>query len=290
MSKHMTHRFLLPLLLLLPLSALRGGAQTIYEYKQDDARILFFDKNLSQYIPHIVRMYENGKALHEQIWWPDSLYRPAIQPPMMMLSDWADDGNGGAASIPQNMINIEMAPLNFSYFVSPSTERYHHLFRHEYTHIVMSDKASSRDIFWRKALGGKFSVDPAHPFSAVWSYLGAPRWYAPRWYHEGIACFMETWTGGGVGRALGGYDEMYFRSIVASGEPLYSVVGLEMEGTTSDFQVGTNSYLYGTRFINYLELQYGFDKLRDFYNRTEDSKPVFSSQFQKVYGRNIREV
>ena len=82
----MTHRFLMPLLLLLALSALPGGAQTIYEYKQDDARILFFDKNLS---------------------------RPAIQPPMMMLSNWADDGNGGAASIPQNMINIEMAPLNF---------------------------------------------------------------------------------------------------------------------------------------------------------------------------------
>ena len=290
MSKHMAHRFLLPLLLLLPLSALRAGAQTIYEYKQEDARILFFDKNLSQYIPHIVRMYENGKALHEQIWWPDSLSRPAIQPPMMMLSDWADDGNGGAASIPQNMINIEMAPLNFSYFISPSTERYHHLFRHEYTHIVMSDKASSRDMFWRKALGGKFTVDPTHPFSAVWSYLGAPRWYAPRWYHEGIACFMETWTGGGVGRALGGYDEMFFRSIVDSGEPLYSVVGLEMEGTTSDFQVGTNSYLYGTRFVNYLQMQYGFDKLRDFYNRTEDSKPVFSGQFKKVYGRNIREV
>ena len=110
MSKHMAHRFLMPLLLLLALSVLPGGAQIIYEYKQDDARILFFDKNLSQYIPHIVRMYENGKALHEQIWWPDSLSRPAIQPPMMMLSDWADDGNGGAASIPQNMINIEMAP------------------------------------------------------------------------------------------------------------------------------------------------------------------------------------
>ena len=63
-----------------------AGRSPIYEYKQDDARILFFDKSVS---------------------------RPAIQPPMMMLSNWADDGNGGAASIPQNMINIEMAPLNF---------------------------------------------------------------------------------------------------------------------------------------------------------------------------------
>ena len=285
---HMAHRFLL-LIPILAAMTFTTAAQTIYEYGQDDARILFFDKKQALHIPHIVRMYENGKALHEQIWWTDSTSRPAIQPPVMMLSDWADDGNGGAASIPRNMINIEMAPLGFSYFISPSTERYHHLFRHEYTHIVMSDKASSRDLFWRKALGGKFSVDSEHPFSALWSYLGAPRWYAPRWYHEGIACFLETWTGGGVGRALGGYDEMYFRSIIDSGESLYSVVGLEMEGTTSDFQVGTNSYLYGTRFVNYLEKEYGFDKLRDFYNRTEDSEPVFSRQFRKVYGKNIRE-
>jgi Periplasmic component of the Tol biopolymer transport system len=276
----------------------RADAQTIYEYKQEDARVLFFDKGLSQYIPHIIRMYENGKALHEQVWWPDSLGtgavlpsgKPAIQPPMMMLSDWADDGNGGASAIPKNLISVEMAPLNFSYFISPSTERYNHLFRHEYTHTVMSDKASASDRFWRSALAGKFSVEPLHPFSAVWSYLGAPRWYAPRWYHEGIACFMETWTGGGVGRALGGYDEMYFRSVVDSGEKLYSVVGLEMEGTTSDFQVGTNSYLYGTRFVNYLEYKYGFDKLREFYNRTDDSKAIFSKQFKSVYGRPIRKV
>ena len=283
---------------LLAVPAGRMVAQTIYEYKSEDAQVLFFDKSLSQYIPHIVRMYENGKTIHEGIWWPDSQTghpllpngKPAIQPPLMMISDWADDGNGGASAIPRNLISVEMAPLNFSYFISPSTERYNHLFRHEYTHTIMTDKSSASDRFWRSALGGKFSVDAQHPFSAVWSYLGAPRWYAPRWYHEGIACFMETWTGGGVGRALGGYDEMYFRSIVDSGEDLYSVVGLEMEGTTSDFQVGTNSYLYGTRFVNYLEYAYGFDKLRDFYNRTDGSRAVFSKQFKDVYGSPIRQV
>jgi hypothetical protein len=48
----------------------------------------------------------------------------------------------------------------------------------------------------------------------VWSYVTVPRWYAPRWYQEGIACFMETWMSGGLGRAMGYYDEMYFRSLV----------------------------------------------------------------------------
>lgn len=265
-------------------------AQTFYEYSSPTARLVFFDKNLSNYIPHMIRMYENGKALQNQVWQTDPEHPYDFGQIMFMVTDWEDDGNGGASALPKNMIQFGMAPLNFSYFIAPSTERYNHLFRHELTHTVMTDKSAAPDRFWRTALGGKFTVDATHPFSALWSYLAAPRWYAPRWYHEGIACFMETWTGGGVGRALGCYDEMYFRSIVDAGETLCSVVGLEMEGTTSDFQLGTNSYLYGTRFDNYLEYKYGFDKLRDFYNRTEDSKTLFNKQFKKVYGQSLKTV
>ena len=183
-----------------------------------------------------------------------------------------------------------MSPLNFSYYISPSVERYHHLFMHEYTHVVMGDKYNSTDLGWRKFLGGKFLVDSNHPFSALFSYIGTPRWYAPRWYHEGIACFMETWMGGGSGRALGGYDEMNFRSLVYDNKPLYSVVGLETEGTTQDFQIGTNSYLYGTRFVNYLVYEYGLEKLIKYYNRTEDSKTLFNRQFKDVYGESLRNV
>lgn len=284
------HKKFLLMFIVVVLVPCKLPAQTIYEYKREDADVLFFNKNLSQYIPHLIREYEMGKALHTGIWSIDTAGRAAIQPPMIMVRDWADDGNGGVSSIPKNMISIEMAPTNFSYFISPTTERYHHLFRHEYTHTVMTDKTAAPDRFWRGVLGGKFTVDPQHPFSAAWSFLGSPRWYSPRWYHEGIACFMETWLGGGVGRALGGYDEMYFRSIVDAGDELYSVVGLETDGTTSDFQVGTNSYLYGTRFVNYLEYKYGFDKLRDFYNRTEGSKALFNKQFETVYGKDLRTV
>jgi len=271
-------------------AAVRLPAQTVLQYKRDDATLLFFNKDLSQQIPHIIRMYEDGRAIHNGIWNIDTTGKARIQPPMMLVTDWNDDGNGGVTPIPKNIISIGMAPVNFSYFISPSPERYYHLFRHEYTHTVMSDKTAAPDRFWRSVLGGKFTVEPQHPFSALWSYLGAPRWYTPRWYQESIACFMETWLSGGVGRALGGYDEMYFRSIVDSGEKLYSVVGLETEGTSSDFQVGTNSYLYGTRFINYLELKYGLDKMLAFYNRTEDSAPRFNKQFEKVYGEKIRDV
>lgn len=273
------------------LVALQLPAQTIYEYSRDDATMLFFNKNISQYIPFITRQYQDGKYLHTDIWHLSPTgSKDAIQPPMMMITDWEDDGNGGVTSIPCNTISIGMAPMNFSYFISPSTERYHHLFRHEYTHTVMTDKTAASDRWWRSFTGGKFIVDAQHPFSAMWSYLGSPRWYAPRWYHEGIACFLETWLGGGMGRALGGYDEMYFRSLVNENSTLYSVIGLETEGSVKDFQLGTNSYLYGTRFTNYLGLKYGVDSLLRFYNRTEDSKKFFNSQFQKVYGKSLRKV
>ena len=45
-----------------------GQTQTYFQYKTDEASLVFFDKSLSRYIPHMIRMYQNGKALHRQIW------------------------------------------------------------------------------------------------------------------------------------------------------------------------------------------------------------------------------
>ncbi|MBO4624835.1 MAG: hypothetical protein J5646_05015 [Bacteroidales bacterium] len=283
----MRRHIALLLMVLLPGMAL-GQNQTYFQYKTDEARLVFFDKNLSRYIPHMVRMFQNGKALHGQIWTTDSVYSP--EAPLLLLTDWEDDGNGGVTPLPHTLIQIGMAPLNMSYYVNPSGERYRQLFCHEFTHVVMTDKFNRKDLGWRKFFGTKVSVDNTQPITALWSYLTVPRWYAPRWYHEGIACFMETWLGGGVGRSLGGYDEMYFRSIIAGGEPLFSVVGLETEGSTMDFQVGANAYLYGTRFVNYLTKEYGYENLISFYNRTADSRTFFGSQFKKVYGKSLRKV
>ena len=261
------------------------SSQTIYQYKSDDATICFFDRNQSQYIPHLMRRYELGKALHAQIW-----DKVPSQAPFIMLYDWEDDGNAGVTALPHNTVKIGMAPMNMSYFVGPTNERYDHLFKHEYTHVVMTDKGNSKDEGWRRFTRNKVMTDSEYPLSALWSYLDVPRWYAPRWYQEGIACFLETWLTGGVGRALGGYDETYFRTLVRDGKDMFSVVGLETEGSTSDFQAGATAYLYGTRFVNYLVYRYGYDKLVRFYNRTEDSETFYASQFEAVYGKGLREV
>ncbi len=93
--------------------------------------------------------------------------------------------------------------------------------------------------------------------------------------------------GGGLGRAQGSYDEMVFRTMVRDSALFYDVVGLESEGTKVDFQVGANSYLYGTRFVSYLALQYGPDKLIDWFRQSKESKSNFSSEFERLYGASI---
>jgi hypothetical protein len=138
------------------------------------------------------------------------------------------------------------------YETCPTNERFNWVMSHELWHVVASEKTSHMDRVWRGIFQGKVLADDDDPESMIYSYLCSPRRFAPRWYHEGSAVFIETWLAGGIGRALGGYDEMAFRAMVHDGAYLYDLVGLESEGTTSDFQIGQNSYLYGTRFMSYL--------------------------------------
>src|SRR4029078_5033497 len=79
-----------------------------------------------------------------------------------------------------------------------------------------------------------------------------PRVASPRWYHEGIAVFVDTWMSGGLGRAQSGYDEMVFRSMVRDDSTFFDPLGLVSAGTQIDFQTQVNSYLYGPRFMTWL--------------------------------------
>jgi hypothetical protein len=261
---------------------LRG--QGINHYKTDKLDLIYIGKRYSYLLPHVSGTYENARAFHAKFWnYKDSTTS-------VLLNDFEDFGHAGALVMPFSQIQMGIEPYSFAFSIVPSNERFQWLFNHEFTHIVMADKANKQDLFFRKMLFGKVRRSEEKPLSAVWSYLTTPRWYSPRWYQEGIACFMETWMSGGMGRALGPYDEMYFRSIVNENAHIYSVVGLETEGTSIDFQVGTNSYLYGTRFVTYLSSQYGVDKLKAFYTRTDDSKASYAKQFKQVYNRSLSNV
>ncbi|MCX6234331.1 MAG: hypothetical protein NT175_06340 [Bacteroidetes bacterium] len=256
----------------------------ISQFNTTDLRLIYLGKGYYYMVPHMARCYENAMHFHEDFWH----YTPSEEV-TILLNDFADIGNGGTLVIPWNMITLGIAPFSFAYNIVPSNERFQWLMNHELAHTVMCDKAAGGDVTWRKIFGGKVMSDNSNPMSMLYSYLTTPRWYSPRWYHEGIAVFMETWMSGGLGRVLGGYDEMVFRTMVYDSSYFYNVVGLETEGSTIDFQVGANAYLYGTRFVSYLAYTYGVGKLRDFYSRSDSSKRFYAGQFKKVYGIDVRD-
>lgn len=257
--------------------------QRINRFSTNEMELIYFGKRYSYLMPHVAGTFHNALNFHKKHWeYPH-------QKTYVLLTDFEDNGHGGAIVMPVNMVILGISPFNYAFSIIPSSERFQWLSSHELTHISLADKANKKDMFWRNAFMGKVRRDEKTPVTAIWSYLTTPRWYAPRWFHEGIACYLETWMSGGLGRSLGSYDEMYFRSIINENEPLYSVIGLETEGTTIDFQVGANAYLYGTRFVNYLSAVYGEEKLIALYKRTDDSKAFYARQFKNIYGKSVRQ-
>ncbi|MCX6270067.1 MAG: hypothetical protein NTU44_02405, partial [Bacteroidetes bacterium] len=254
----------------------------IHQLKTRNLKLLTLQKDLNYVIPHTGRCFENSFAFHQKFW----DFKPS-QPVTVLFNDFSDIGNGGANVIPFNFITVGIGTLDFTFDILPANERMQWLMSHELTHIVMCDKADRTDRIYRKLLFGKIMPEQENPVTMIYSYLTTPRWYSPRWFHEGIATFMETWLSGGMGRVLGGYDEMVFRTMVKEKSYFYRPVGLESEGTTIDFQVGVNSYLYGTRFFSYLANTYGVEKMKDFCSRTDSSKRFFALQFKKVYKNKL---
>lgn len=255
----------------------------LLHYKTKNLDIIYTNENQFYLIPHLAASFENSFSFHKKYF----DYTPK-EPMSTLFHDFGDWGYGGASNIPANTLVIGIEPFDYSYDVMPSNERFGWLMNHELTHITLCDKPNSLDNFFRSLFFGKVSPTSANPLSFFYSYLTSPRRFSARWYHEGIAVFFETWMSGGVGRTLGGYDEMVFRTMVQDKNYFYNAVGLESEGTTIDFQVGMNSYLYGSRFVSYLAFNYGIDKLKQWYDRSDSSYKYYATQFENVYNNNLR--
>ncbi len=260
-------------------SAMR--AQPAYSATKN-AMVIYYTPEHSYILPHLERCFENALKFHSTLFDYTSSEKVTV-----ILHDFNDYGSGGATPLPWNFLNIGIEPYDYVYETGPSNERMNWVMNHELAHIVATDRAAGIDDFFRTMFFGKVSPTADNPLSMLYGYLTTPRWYCPRWYHEGFAVFLETWMAGGIGRLLGGYDEMTFRAMVNDSTYFYDFVGIESEGKTIDFQVGANSYLYGTRFLAYLAYTYGPDRLLKWVNRTNDSKRYFAAQFEHVYGISL---
>ncbi|MBL8542806.1 MAG: hypothetical protein JNJ63_03270 [Hyphomonadaceae bacterium] len=242
-------------------------------------RLLYFDPAETYLTPYLGRSFENAMAYEQRMFG----WRPWEQT-TLLLKDFSDYGNAAARASPNNAMLIDVAPLSLAFDTFSPGERFFTLTDHELTHVALMDVWNSDDARWRRLFFGKPMPVEAHPETILYNYLTTPRVNVPRWYLEGSAVFMETWMAGGFGRAQGAYDEMVFRSMVRDDAHFYSPVGLESEGIFTDFQVGVNDYLYGTRFFSYLAMQYSPEQVIQWLRRDEESAAYYQDQFARVFG------
>lgn len=248
----------------------------------DDLRLVYDELNLGYLAPHAARCFTNSLRFHRDLFG----YTPSERV-TVILNDFGDYGNAGAGAVPRNSLLVSVAPTNMVYETYPANERINTLMNHELVHIVALDQAAGSDRFFRGLFLGKVKEIPEHPETILYGYLTTPRFACPRWYHEGVAVFLETWMAGGLGRAQGAYDEMVFRAMVRDDARFYDPLGLESEGTQIDFQGGVNSYLYGTRFMSWLALTHSPAQVVAWVNRAPGSRRHYASQFHHVFGRSM---
>ncbi len=244
-----------------------------------DMRLIYLDPALSYLVPHAVRTFQNSFTWQQRVlgWVP-------YERTTVLLKDFSDYGNAAAGAAPANSLAFDVAPLSLAFETYPASERMYSLMNHELVHVSTMDMHTAAERRWRRFFGGKILPQSQHPETLLYSYLTVPRFTGPRWYGEGLAVFMETWMGGGLGRAQGGYDEMVFRAMVRDGAPFHDPLELVSVGTRVDFQVGVNAYLYGTRFVTWLAYAYTPEHVVAWARRDEGSKRYYSEQFRHVFG------
>jgi hypothetical protein len=247
-----------------------------------ELRIVYFDPTGAYLVPYAAQCLINSLAAqHEHFGYtPDGKVT-------VLLQDFADRGNAAVVAAPRNRVFLDIAPMTLAFESFSPGERTVTLANHELVHLVTTDMANGQDRRYRRLFGGKVMPVAEHPESILYQYLTVPRVASPRWFQEGSAVFMETWLGGGLGRAQGGYDEMVFRAMVRDGADFYDPLALVSKGTEVDFQAVGNAYLYGTRFMSYLGLQYGPDLLLEWWARPDGSARYYAVEFERLFGRPL---
>ena len=272
------------ILILLTILCFNNTNAQFSKIETNDFNVVSTNPQFDFVLKHAIRCSHNALNFHKTLF----EYEPK-EKIFVLFQDFGDYGNGGATSLPNNLISTCISPLNYAFESSVAGERVFSIMNHELVHIAALDNASKSDLFYRKLFMGKVKSSNDHPISMFYSYLTSPRYYSPRWLHEGIAVFVETWMDGGQGNALGNYDEMFFRTRVLEGSRIYSAQGLASAGTSADFMSKANYYYYGTRFVSYLAYSHGPDKLIEWVKRKDDSKRGFAASFKQLYGIPISE-
>ncbi len=178
-----------------------AGHPKVFVQSSAHIEVLYYSPAHEYLVTHLIRSYENALAFENNLFH----YTPS-QKLSVLLEDFGDYGHGAAGTVPSNFIDVGIAPFSYTYETLPANERMTWIMNHESIHIVMGDNSNSTDRRFRSLFFGKVVPTDEDPVSILYSSMTSPRHYATRWFHEGIAAFLETWMAGGLGRAIGCWD------------------------------------------------------------------------------------
>ena len=206
----------------------------------------------------------------------------------VIIRDYQDTGSGKATALPHNTVTLEVAPFEQSDYESTRfADQFLWLFSHELVHIVIGDQASPTQARLRRIFG-KVMPFKYSPLTLPFSLLTNRGRFTPTWYQEGIAVFMETWFNGGYGRVLSSYDEMYFRTLTYENAPW--LAWGDVDFNDDSFLLGSTAYLYGTRFMSHLAIQYGLPGLLQWVRLDPNQGHIhFQTKFQQVFDTSLED-
>lgn len=261
------------------LISFRLFAQSSFYEKESENFICIYRDSHSGLVEHILQSAENSlKHLS-----PIFNFTPTGKI-IINTIDVSDFGSGSASTVPNNIVRLEIAPFEQGYESLVYDDRIQWMLNHELVHIIVNDQASPTEKFFR-SLFSKVPPQQNHPQTTFYSLLTNYSRYTPRWHQEGIAIFLETWLSGGYGRALGSFDEMYFRSLVFENKTFPTLDELEIVFPYKNFMYGKLYYIYGQRFITYLADVYSPQQIVRWYQIDDDEGyQNFESKFETVFG------
>lgn len=162
----------------------------------------------------------------------------------VVISDTYDGSNGGATVLPYNRFFIFMNAPTAGELLD-NGDWIEQVFTHEYVHILQLDQADGAPLALRRVFGRIF--------------FAFPQAFNPLWITEGLAVQGETDRDKGFGRGQSARYAAMMRAEYLKGFRSYSQLNYQGYWGT-DWPSG-QVYLYGYYFFEFLEKQYGRDKL-----------------------------
>lgn len=172
-------------------------------------------------------------------------YSPAEKTTMVLVDDF-DFSNGWATFFPFAQIRLFSSPPDSINSLEVNDDWLHTLIRHEYVHILHMEMAKGSPEEMRSVFG-RF-------------LLLYPHVMTPSFMLEGLAVYLETDAQKGYGRLQGSYYDMQMRIEVASAE--LKSLG-QVATALREWPLGSN-YLYGAYFFEFLDQQYGKEKIQQY--------------------------